>query len=292
MSDQRDIRMTELPTPRYNIGQVVYRPNVEPTSEQLPCPDCLGEQCWRVSTPSGTEHVVDCPRCRGGYSHSGIDKLPPLTIRRYAPGVRRLTIGSITAKTHPYHGNDPIEYMAQETGVGSGSIYRERNLYSDEASALAAAQQDAAARNAEIDALPEAIAARRFSSLKLQDAALDRLKDGLFDAWAAFRNLVYSIEELLPEDANSDNEEQRQIREAVDRYGRAAGTYLPPERHVIDELLAARAPEDVAAAIDKLKQALGLDLRPEPPPCECRHATKYLFNPACPRHGRQASGIV
>ncbi len=282
-----------LPIPKYRIGDVVYYPSIESASETLPCPDCLGERKWRAISPAGTEHTLDCPRCTDRYAYSGaLDKLPSLVLQKYAPQVRKLTIGAITAKTMPWSGHDPIEYMANETGIGSGSIYEERKLFPDFESAMSVAEAQAALKNSEIDAKREVINARHFSGLKLNDAALERLCDGIFEAWQAFRSLGYQIESFLPENPDHDTDDQRQLREDFDRYGRYAGTYLPVDHNIVDALLLAQTPEEVAVAGSALKQAMGLPDKSEPLPCTCAHANKYLHSSTCPRHGANVDDIV
>jgi hypothetical protein len=217
--------------------------------------------------------------------------LPSLSIARYEPQIRRLTIGSITAKTHPYSGDDGIEYMANETGVGSGSIYRESQLFESEAAARVTAGAEAAIKNAEIDATPRVTKARQFSGLTYTDAALVALKDGIFNSWQAFRSLGYAIESALPEDSNNDTDDQQAVREAIERYGKYGGTYLPVERHPIDALLEALDAEGaersdaVREAINTLRRIAGIADHPENPPCTCRHIGLYSRESGCPRHG-------
>ena len=293
--------MTDLPTPRYAIGQVVYRPTTDRTTETLSCPDCRGSRVWRAVSPAGEEHEISCPRCTDRYAHSGTDQLPNLKITRYTPIVQPLTIGAITVKTHPYHGDDHVEY-----GTESGSRYYERQFHDTEAAALAVAEAEAAVQNAKIDTLPEVTRARRFSGLTYTDAATAALKDGIFNSWQAFRSLGYALDDALPKDPNDDTETEGQIREALERYAKYGGTYLPVERHPIDALLEAIAAyenrdhppasldQDLAGireAIANLKAAAGFPNLPEAPPCTCEFLGRYSRNPTCPRHGQKEEDI-
>lgn len=285
--------MSDIPTPKYHLGSVVYHPITEQVQQTLPCPDCLGKREWTAVSPAGETHTVACPRCTGQYAHSGNDKLPSLRIMRLVGAVRRLTIGSIRINTHPSpHGEEKVEYMATETGVGSGGIYRESTLFADESIALEVANARAGIENAKIDLEPRVIEARRFSGLTYTSAASMMLKDNIFNAWAAFRNLSYAIENWLPDESRNDNEEQAQLREEWERYARYSGTTYPPEKHPIDELIAAfekAGGKDLSAeineAIGHLKSMAGLDDRPEPPECICQYPGKYSRDPKCPRHG-------
>jgi hypothetical protein len=278
-----------FPTPRYQISAVVYCPTIDRTTATLSCPDCHGTREWWAVSPAGERHTIACPRCTDQYARSGRDQLPSLQVTRYVPRVSRLTIGSITVRTHPHYNDDHVEYMANETGVGSGSIYRESDLYPNEFAALEAATVDANLKNVEVDANPKVTVARAFSGLTFTTAALAALKNGVFNSWQAFRSLGYEIESLLPDDPRRDTEEQHQFREALERYGKYGGTYLPIERHPIDAVIEAfemkgggrstRLHEAIAA----LKSVAGFADHPESPPCTC----EFVSTPSatCPRHG-------
>jgi hypothetical protein len=227
--------MTDLPTPRYRIGDVVYRATTEAITERMPCPDCLGERKWRATAPNGIEHTVACPRC--SMSYGGLaDNLPSLDVRRYKPKVVRLTIGSITVKSEgsQYHGDSTVQYMCNEIGIGSGSIYNERDLFSSDVDALLAARYDADTRNEESAATPKSIAARHFSNLTIDEALQTHVRDQVFTAWAAFRNLRYAIDDAIEDNTSRVADE---IREAIDRCERyvAQGIYEDnPVQHLID----------------------------------------------------------
>ena len=66
--------MTDIPVPKYAIGDVVYRPRVDHATESLPCPDCLDSKRWTATSPAGEQHEIACPRCSDQYAHSGVDK--------------------------------------------------------------------------------------------------------------------------------------------------------------------------------------------------------------------------
>lgn len=293
--------MTDLPIPRYAIGQTVYHPTIDRTTEALPCPDCLGARKWRAVSPAGEEHETACPRCTDHhYARSGRDDLPALAVVRYVPRADRLTIGSITVKTHPYRGDDHVEYMTSTTG--SGSIYRESHLYPNEMSALGAATIQATIKNAKVEATPQVTKSRAFSGLTYTDAAIAALNDNIFSSWQAFRSLTYAIESALPDDPKNDNDDQRAMREEIERYGKYGGTYLPIERHPIDALIEAftvlmndtepcrfASAEGVKRAILNLKTIAGIADHPELPPCTC----EFVSSPrdGCPRHGSRGSSI-
>lgn len=227
--------MTDLPTPRYRIGDVVYRATTEATTERSPCPDCLGKCRWKATAPNGTEHTVACPRCSMAYGMLA-DNLPSLDVRRYKPKIVRLTIGSITAKSEgsQYTGDNAVQYMCRETGIGSGSIYNERDLYATEETALTVATLDAQRQNVKSDATPKTIEARHFSNLAIDDALRTHVRDQIFTAWAAFRNLRNAIDDAV-EDNTSDLADE--IRSIIEHYDRDTGDPVPYEENPVQRLI-------------------------------------------------------
>lgn len=125
---------------KYSIGQEVFIGDApwSPTREQ--CPDCLGSGKWNVTTPKGEAFEVPCNTCWEGYHATGT-----ILVYGYNPLVERRTVGSIRINTS---GDEPVEYMCNETGVGCGRVYRESSLFAtrEEAEAYAAAK---AAENVE-----------------------------------------------------------------------------------------------------------------------------------------------
>ncbi|GAB3054320.1 hypothetical protein [Stenotrophomonas tumulicola] len=144
-----------IPTPRYAIGDTVFYTYQDTKAGAYPCPDCKGSKVWSCTSPAGHTMEMDCPRCTYNYGRNQGLSLAR-TIRTY--GVRVLTIGSVQINTARTDG--PVHYMCLETGVGSGSVYRECDLYStkDEAETKAAAQAEAL--QLEHDATPQAIESR------------------------------------------------------------------------------------------------------------------------------------
>lgn len=250
--------MSDLPTPRYRVGDVVYAPYLDRRTETLPCPDCLGSREWRAVSPAGIEHVVACPRCTDRYAHVGTDRLPSLVIERHAPAARRLTIGSVTAKSHRRWKTDSlVEYMANETGIGSGSVYSEFRLFPDEAGALAVAAIEANEANAKLDERPAVVAARRFAGLTLNPAIDQLTRDAVYDSWRAFRWLRDDVESVLPENSETDSALQSEVRGVLRRYDDYQGVAGGYADHPIEALIRALdAPDELPAAVARLKELL------------------------------------
>lgn len=195
----------DFPTPRYRLGQPVFAASFTTKEESAPCPDCLGTRRWPVTTPGGTALEVECPACRYSGPRRG-------TRTVYLPRVERLTIGSVRIDTA---GDDAVAYMCEETGVGSGTIWRERDLLPDADLAGRVASARAVDAQARYDALPsvrhqhEIYAHNIVDVLRQEEAA----KAGRM-AWRV-RDLIDAVQETmtahtLPADAADE------LREAIE----------------------------------------------------------------------------
>lgn len=152
---------------KYKIGEVVYIANTVMEQKQHDCPDCLGSRKWTATSPAGEKHEFSCPRCSGAY-HSN-DNMR-LTYSWNTPTTRMLTIGSVRTDTHD---KDPISYMCKETGVGSGSIYRESIVFSNKEDAL----KKAVLMCAENNQRDERIVKQYKGSLSLSDYQFSEIRN-------------------------------------------------------------------------------------------------------------------
>lgn len=125
---------------KYSIGDVVWLATTRTETKRMPCPDCNGTKKWKATSPAGAEYEFNCPRCsaRHGPNH-------PLTLdyTQFTGSTQRLTVGQVRTST----GDEGATYMCCETGVGSGSIYYERDLFLTKEEAQAAADAKAAVQN-------------------------------------------------------------------------------------------------------------------------------------------------
>lgn len=132
-------------TTKFDMSQTVWYANTTTGQFQHKCPDCNDTRAWEATSPAGGVFSVPCPRCSVQYSAH--DELR-LAYTKFVPAVRSLTIGQIKASTEIGEGYDAgNSYMCLETGVGGGSVYRERDLFATEAEALVAAHAKADAAN-------------------------------------------------------------------------------------------------------------------------------------------------
>lgn len=252
-----------LPTPKFSIGDVVYWPTTETTKEPMPCPDCLGTRRWKVITPAGTEMEAECQRCSRFGSIADLPRPERLVSK---PSVRRLTIGKITASTHASYGDrDRVEYMCSETGIGSGSIYQESQLFSTEAEAMAAATAEADKRTAEYASVPKAMSERKLENLTIKDADLEATQSSRWNAWYAYRRLKEGIEEAVNDEGGiSASERIDTLSEALDWENR--GRELP----------------DIGAALNQLRSMV-------PDTAETRAIFETLAAPAQPSSIQEAA---
>ena len=118
--------------PQYEIGDKVYKAGTDYTDARVSCPDCLGTLKWTVVFADGEAVQVDCQTCKRGY-------MPPcgyIVYKQWQPSVDLLTIGQI----HGWSPDEGFSYMCDETGIGSGTVHRESDLFSDKTCAETAAQ--------------------------------------------------------------------------------------------------------------------------------------------------------
>lgn len=147
-----------IPQPKYKIGDRVYRPWVNTGTRHEKCPDCADVGAWLVHTPVGESFFIPCSTCSDTF-----DRRP---LRVHDVGcVNALTIGSVrvdtAAKPH-----EQVSYMCRETGIGSGSVYYEGDLFDDRESAQRVADFKAIESMERRQAQIEAEAAKRKRAAK------------------------------------------------------------------------------------------------------------------------------
>lgn len=197
-------------TTKYSVGDVVYRASTTTISKKHPCPDCKGARKWKVTSPAGGEYEFACPRCSARYNN---DRDLTLDYSQFTPSVIKLTIGSVQYNSAPSSYDYGARYMCVETGIGSGSVYIETDLFPSEAEALVAAQAKANEQNA----TTEWVVTRYNKSLEISDYQLDsailkKAKDSELRA----SSLLWNLSDLFSRIEESDDKDA--ILEAVDEY--------------------------------------------------------------------------
>lgn len=215
--------------PRFEIGQQVWHVRISTKTEQYPCPDCDGTKVWFALTAACEHLPVQCARC-SLFSPLG-NKLPSLAYFHKIMSVEPLTIGAYQVRSD-LDTNRQVSYMCRETGVGTGSVYYESDLYptEQEAAAAAVAQQDAA--QAEEDGKPAALLAAAFAQMPLQVALAAATRLDTYAAWTQARYYREAIEEVLQDEALSEDN-----RSALE-YGIEDRAWVVPP-HPVDMLIAA-----------------------------------------------------
>lgn len=197
-------------TTKYSMGDVVYLAGTTTEHRQRPCPDCLGSRKWEARSPAGGEFTFACPRCSTRYSDK--DELS-LAYMAHAPLVTRLTIGSIQVNTAPGSWDTGARYMANETGVGSGSVYKEDDLFASEEDALTSAKARALSADQSVGwVVKQYNRALEISDYQLESAALKKASDA---DWRA-RSMLFGVNGLFESIAEAEGKDA--ILELIDDY--------------------------------------------------------------------------
>lgn len=198
-------------TTKFSIGDTVFHASTTTERKRHPCPDCLGSREWAAKSPAGREYKFACPRCGGGYRG---DNDSSIDYTAFVPSITRLTVGQVTGKTGPEPRN---EYMCHETGIGSGSVYYEHDLFATEADALEAATIKAAASNIQIPWAAEKYSkSLEICDYQLSDASVKTERDRLAKIRVTLNYLVEDLRGCI-----SIEEVQREI-EKFDKTAEAA----------------------------------------------------------------------
>jgi hypothetical protein len=203
-----------LPTPKFQLSQTVYYADTGRERREYPCPDCLGARKWDCTSPAGGKFTVSCPRCAGGYSHSGADKLPSLGYLVYTPVVVPFLVQAIEVSTADWRGDHGPSVTYRDSVTG-GSARSERDLYATKEEALAVAVAQCQTYNAKEATEPKALEKRYFSGLTFTDAAGKALRDGVFEAWTQYRQLRNAITDTVgePDEFTRFNSQEELVEE-------------------------------------------------------------------------------
>ena len=180
-----------VPTPRFSIGQRVWFAWDDWSSARWPCPDCDDTRVWLATSATGERFHVACPRC--SESFRAFD-LVSLNYRVAVSSIRELTIGSVRIDTA--QATEPVQYRCEETGVGSGNVYRERELFETRAEAEAVtAERDKARQSVEVKT-PSAMTTEAHGQYPLRAALQYARTHGLYESYALARGLRRAIERI------------------------------------------------------------------------------------------------
>lgn len=104
---------------KYSIGDQVYVAHAVYGTRRETCVDCDGKGEFQVN---GKPFTLICPVCCGAWD----EKRGWREIHEWQPKVELLTVGQVRVQRGG--DDDRTEYMCLETGVGSGSIWKEDDL--------------------------------------------------------------------------------------------------------------------------------------------------------------------
>ena len=103
---------------KFSKGDRVWCATVEYSDHEIACPDCLGTLHWVVVFANGDAVEIDCQTCKRAFeSPSG-----KINYKEHRPYAKLLTIGSVRY-------DEKFSYMCEETGIGSGQIHYEEDLF-------------------------------------------------------------------------------------------------------------------------------------------------------------------
>ena len=232
---------------KYSVGDVVFHAGLTTERKQHPCPDCKGERKWKAVSPAGSEFSFGCPRCNTRFS--SFDDLK-LDYTAHVPSIQRLTIGSVQFNSAKESWDSGARYMCLETGVGSGQVYQEANLYATEAEALEAAEAEAAVKNRETEWIVKLYnKTLEISDYQLESAALREASD----AQSKARSMLWNLQDLFAGIEEADGKDA--ILELIDDYKRYSwerdrcdsdASLAEDPKGLSGEAVAARAREGIA----------------------------------------------
>ena len=118
---------------KFNLGEEIYQIYYEELNKKAPCTLCDGTGV--VEIIGGKERMLQCPDCYGRkWVFSGnISK-------GYKVNTRPMTVSNVLVRRHRTSDQcdkDRTEYMGDETGIGSGQLCSERDLFRTEIEAQA-----------------------------------------------------------------------------------------------------------------------------------------------------------
>lgn len=197
-------------TTKYSIDDKVFHATVTTERKQHPCPDCKGTKKWSATSPAGSEYTFACPRCAASYNN---DRDLTLDYSASVPCVKQLTIGSVQYNSAHGSHDHGARYMCRETGVGSGSVYNESDLFSTGEEAQAAAQIKADLANTEtVWIVKQYNKSLKISDYQLHSAALQVAKDEKSRA----SSMLWNLNDLFSKIDEADSKDD--ILEAVEDY--------------------------------------------------------------------------
>ena len=238
---------SDLPEPKFRVGQTVWYAETKRVARTLPCPDCLGAKTWRVETPAGGDYEVPCQRCCGGYTYTHHDEIAPLRYEEAEANPRSFVVTKVGIDNW---GDGPkVTYDGRNEG----------SLFATEEEARAAAELQATIHNAKIDKSPERLATKNVGKLKIDGAYYDQFANGLWNAWYAYRATIGTLTEWL-EEAKEDDEREyvRALRDSLSWEVEYREKQDRPLDTLVDAVAAALAgdPAKLQAAYDALPEAL------------------------------------
>lgn len=129
-----------MKSPKYALGDTVYRGSYEREEHYITCPDCGGTRRILVTLHDGTTITVECGGCYPGGCEPSTGRIKQVTM-------------NCRAKAHTVTGvnlrGDSVQYQLDADAAGNYSLADEHELYATREEALAAADLNRTAQEAE-----------------------------------------------------------------------------------------------------------------------------------------------
>lgn len=107
---------------KFNKGDKVFSAESSYVDRYIACPDCLGTLKWIVVFADGEAKEIECQTCKNGWEPA----CGKIKYQEWSPQISEVTIGSIK---YDGESKSPFSYMCIETGIGSGRVYYEEDLF-------------------------------------------------------------------------------------------------------------------------------------------------------------------
>lgn len=120
--------MTELPVPKFKIGDRVFMSSYDRGEKYITCPDCGGSQKVRMILADDTEIHIECGGCDPGGYRGSTGKVKQY---EFSVVVTPYTVTGVKASIHE------VEYELDNFGGCAYRIGKNDNLFPDEQSAMA-----------------------------------------------------------------------------------------------------------------------------------------------------------
>ncbi len=110
---------------KFNLGQEVWGTSLHGSNQQVICPECLGK--FEFKNPAG--NTVQCFKCSYGTPGYIIEYVREQWHTHFLGRVGKIAPIRFKTQGEGRYDKDRVEYMCEITGVSSGTVWYEDNLF-------------------------------------------------------------------------------------------------------------------------------------------------------------------